>query len=146
MNTNEVLATLDRDCILIKEAFRRLSDGTWCLGEYDRPYIEELFNRVRSAITDHIIFEEEIFFPKIRREEATLMHQEHSRLKELLSDAHFAIEKEKSLTFKILIQEIGRALQQHTEIENHVLRAFDIGQINHNNLANMQDRVFSKIV
>lgn len=146
MNTAEILATLGRDSKLIDEAFRRLIDGTCCLGDYDRPYIEDLFHKVRAAVADHIAFEEEVFYPRIRKEEAALMRREHSKLTELLAEAEFAIRMERGLTFRVLMEKVGQTLREHTRVENHILASFDVGPAKHENLKYILDRVTSKAV
>lgn len=146
MEAKKVLTTLSRDCDLIDEAFRRLIEGTCCLDENDRPFLEDLFNKVQSAITDHISVEEELFFPHINAEEADLMRKEHIKLKDILREAHFAIVAQRSLTFKILLKELGSLLNQHTEIENHVLRAFQSGYIDHDKIEKIEGRVTNNLV
>ena len=146
MEAKKVLATLNRDCELIDEAFRRLIEGTCCLDENDRPFLEDLFNKVQSAIADHISVEEELFFPHISAEEADLMRKEHIKLKEVLDETHFAIVAQRSLTFKILVKELGSLLNQHTEIEKHVLRAFQSGYIEHHKIEKIEGRVTNNLV
>lgn len=146
MNTKEAIDTLSRDCNLINEAARRLIDGTCCLGEYDRPFLEDLFNKVQFAVSEHVAFEEEVFYPSIGKDEVLRMQQEHTKLTDLLKEARFAIENERSLTFKILIKEFDRALNEHTAIESHVLRAFEMGQIKSDKFDPIQGRVSKKIV
>jgi len=75
---------IQRDCVLIMEAIRRLRDGTWRLDQEDLDQAQHLIPMVRSAITDHIQFEEKFLFPQLEKSELEAHMREHAEILSVL--------------------------------------------------------------
>lgn len=146
MEKNEIIDILKMDQNLINEAFRRLLDGTSDLKDEDRDYIDELFYKVKQAVTEHIIIEEEGLLSKIASEEAAIMHSEHKKMEELLDEARHSLVSERPVAFKALIAALKNEMIEHAKVETHLFRSLKSADFDHEAIKQIQDRIHTNVI
>lgn len=113
-NQNPVEAScVDKDCLLILDAVRRLKEGTWHLCGEDSEWADHLIPIIKEALNDHINFENSCVMPGLSVALAQEHSEEHSRILALLNALDDARQKRVAHHFKALLGLLLDRLERH---------------------------------
>ena len=114
---------LSVDYQMIFEALRRLLDGTCCLIDEDKVAALDLFEHIREALTDHIVFEDKVLIlisehaDKKMLNYCNQMKEEHIFLSGLLEAAGHELADTHPNAFRSVLIALKTALENHLELE-----------------------------
>lgn len=106
-------SSVDRDCMLILDAVRRLKEGTWHLCDEDCDWTDHLLPIIKEALNDHIEYENACIFPDLPKNLKQEHSDEHRRMLALLSALDGSRQKRDATHFKALMDLLLDTLEQH---------------------------------
>lgn len=101
------------DCRLIREAVRRLIEGTCCLVGEEKICVWDLFHKTREALLDHIEFEMKWALPALEPSEREKHRAEHQALLGKLEEARYEFETSAGDRFRRKFEEFAALLKEH---------------------------------
>ena len=117
---DQVQQTMEKDCCLMFEAMRRLTEGTCCLQGEENLSVWDLFGKLDFALTEHVEFEEAHVLPKLPCDVRERHHVEHLKLRKLIKTARWALERTEGNSFREVLRELSCALKAHHERDSEL--------------------------